>query len=215
MWGRARFVAGVALVLVGISGLGYLGWEFWGTTWLGHRHQREAVTAVERTWLDGVDRVATPWGEADALVRIPRFGSSYQIPVLEGSGAAQLSAGFGHMVGTAAPGAVGNVVLAAHRVTHGEPLRRMSELRVGDHVIVVTRRTTYDYRLVTSGSGLVVPFTAGWVTEPRPRDPSGHLDGVVTGDRLLTLVTCAELFHTDNRMVAFATLVGTHATVVE
>jgi sortase A len=44
---------------------------------------------------------------------------------------------------------------------------------------------------------------------PEPRNPDP--DGVQPTDdlRLITLTTCAELFHTDNRMIAFGHLVDT------
>ena len=55
-----------------------------------------------------------------------------------------------------------------------------------------------------------MPFTASWVLDARPRNPdAGGVeppDGV--GGRLLTLITCAELFHTDQRLVAFGHLVS-------
>ena len=55
----------------------------------------------------------------------------------------------------------------------------------------------------------MVPFTAGWVVdraaeEPRP---GGVEPAQQPGQRLITLTTCSELFHTDNRMIAFGHLV--------
>lgn len=204
---RGLFWPGIALILLGLSLLGYVAWEFWGTTWVSHRHRDQAVTQLHRAWHSGDASVSTRWGRASAIVRIPRFGSSYAVPVLEGTSASVLATGLGHFTGTAGPGQVGNYVLAGHRVTHGEPLRHLPDLRVGDKVIVETRTDTYTYRLTSAGDALVVPFTAGWVTDPLPRNPS---DGVQPaqrpGQRLITLTTCSELFHTDNRMVAFGVL---------
>jgi len=62
---------------------------------------------------------------------------------------------------------------------------------------------------------LRVPFTAGWVLGQRPRNPDP--DGVGPtpySRRLLTLTTCAELFHTDDRLVAFGHLVSVDRRVV-
>ena len=121
-----------------------------------------------------------------------------------------LAAGFGHVDGTADAGAVGNYALAAHRVTHGQPLRDMPDLEVGDRVVVETERTTYTYELVTAGDALTVPFTADWVLDPLPTNPEegGVEPPQDPGGRLLTLTTCSELFHTDDRLVAFGELVS-------
>jgi len=202
---------GIALILVGVSLLGYVAWEFWGTTWVSHRHRDQALAQIQREWErpgSGSGVVRTQWGDATAIVRIPRFGADYAVPVFEGTSDEALATGFGHFTGTAAPGAVGNYALAAHRVTHGEPLRGMPDLRIGDEVIVQTRTETYTYALTTAGSALVVPFTAGWVTDPLPTNPEagGVQPAQQPGQRLITLTTCSELFHTDNRMVAFGVL---------
>jgi sortase A len=206
---------GVALILVGVSLLGYVGWEFWGTTWVSHKHRDQALSQIERAWRSpdtgsgsGRAVVRTAWGDASAIIRIPRFGSDYAVPVFEGTSDDVLATGFGHFTGTADPGQVGNYAVAAHRITHGEPLRRMPDLQVGDEVVVQTRTETYTYRLTSAGSALVVPFTAAWVTSPLPHNPeTGGVEPVQQrGQRLITMTTCSELFHTDNRMVAFGVL---------
>jgi len=199
---------GISLILVGLALLGYVAWEFWGTTWVSHRHRDQAVRQLRHAWHQGDATVRTHWGKADALIRIPRFGAAYAVPVLEGTSESVLATGFGHFTGTAGPGQVGNYALAAHRITHGEPLRGMPDLRVGDEVIVETRKITYTYKLTSPGGALVVPFTAGWVIDPvLPHNPDGGIEPAQKpGQRLLTLTTCSELFHTDNRMVTFGVL---------
>jgi len=188
--------------------LGYVGWQYAGTNWVSHRHQAEVVDRLETGWDSGEERVTTDVGDAGAIVRIPRFGDDYQMPVLEGTSDEALAAGFGHFEDTAGPGEVGNYALAAHRVTHGEPLRDMPDLEVGDEVIVETAGSTYTYELVTAGDALTVTFTAGWVLDSLPVNPrpGGATPPQRPGARLLTLATCAELFHTDDRLVAFAVL---------
>ena len=122
-----------------------------------------------------------------------------------------LARGYGHFDHAAGPGEVGNYALAAHRITHGEPLRRMPELRPGDRVVVETRTTTYTYELDSDPNDLVVDFTQGWVVDPLPTNPvrGGVQPDQRPGQRLITLTTCAELFHTDERMIAFGHLVDT------
>lgn len=198
------------LLAVGAALLAYVGWQYLGTNWVSERRHGEIREELTRGWDSGQDHVDVDEGTADAVVRIPRFGDDYAVPVLEGTSDEVLAAGYGHFTGTADPGEVGNYALAAHRVTHGQPLAEMPDLEVGDEVIVETADTIYTYRLVTSGDALTVPFTAGWVLDPLPEnpDPGGVDPGLRPGARVLTLTTCSELFHTDDRLVAFGTLVS-------
>ena len=209
---------GWTLIAVGLSLIGYVAWEFYGTNIVAHHRQERLRASIEQQWQSGKDPEVSVGGglagggpkhtvHAEALIRIPRFGSDYVVPVLEGTSDAVLAAGFGHFPDTAAPGAVGNYALAAHRVTHGEPLRGMPDLQPGDQVIVETRTATYTYVLDTGGDDLVVPFTAGWVLDPVPHNPDGGVEPAQKdGQHLITLTTCSELFHTDNRMIAFGHL---------
>ncbi|MET1060304.1 MAG: class E sortase [Nocardioides sp.] len=210
---------GLLLIVAGLAVLGYVGWQFWGTTWLSHKTQERIVTDVQKDWdkkpgatgetgsANGA--VEVPEGDVTALVRIPRFGDDYVVPVLEGTDDDVLAAGYGHFAGSAEPGKVGNYALAAHRITHGEPLRGMPDLEVGDEVVVETRAATYTYALTSAGDALTVPFTSVWVVDPLPDNPEegGVEPEQEPGQRLLTLTTCSELFHTDNRLVAFGVLV--------
>ena len=218
---RRRWVRrlGVLLIVAGLAVLGYVGWQFWGTTWLSHKTQERIVTDVQKDWDKNPaatgetgsanDTVEVPEGDVGALIRIPRFGDDYVIPVLEGTTDDVLAAGYGHFADTAEPGRVGNYAVAAHRITHGEPLRDMPDLEVGDEVVVETRTTTYTYELTSAGDALTVPFTAGWVVAALPDNPEtgGVEPEQKAGQRLITLTTCSELFHTDNRLVAFGVLV--------
>jgi sortase A len=215
--GRIALWTGVAMMLVGVVLLGYVGWQFWGTNWQSHRQQAKVTQTLQTQWEAKGTRLArlepkyVPKGEASALIRIPAFGKGYVVPVVEGISTDVLARGFGHFPDSADPGQVGNYALAAHRVTHGEPLRRMPELRPGDRVIVETAAATYTYRLDTDPNKLTVPFTAGWVLAPVPRNPDtgGVQPAQRRGQRLITLTTCSEIFHTDDRSIAFGHLVKT------
>lgn len=199
------------LVLAGLGLLGWYAWQTFGTTWVSHGRQEEVVEQLETEWGQGTAVAETDYGVAQAVIRIPRFGDDYVMPVLEGTSDEALAAGFGHLDGTAAAGQTGNYVVAAHRITHGEPLRDMPDLEPGDEVIVETQGERFTYRLTTGGDDLEVPFTASWVLDPLPVNPEA---GGVQPDEpgaLITLTTCAELFHTDERLVAFGVLVETAA----
>ena len=215
------FWVGLALLLAGLGLLGYVAWQFYGTNFVSEREQKQAVSQLERTWRaeagagagvsGSVTRGEVPRGEAQALIRIPAFGRNYVMPVFAGVGENVLAKGFGHFPGTVGPGQKGNYALAAHRVTHGQPLRNMPELRPGDKIIVETRTTVYTYRLDTNPNNLIVSFRDVWVVDPLPHNPvrGGVQPAQKPGQRLITLTTCSELFHTNNRMIAFGHLVGT------
>lgn len=209
---RITFWIGIGLMLAGLGLLGYVAWQFWGTNWVSKRHQREITSELQADWAAGNGKGPkfVPKGEASALIRIPKFGKKYVVPVLEGTTQDILAKGYGHFEDNADPGQVGNYAVAAHRVTHGEPLRDMPDLRPGDEVIVETVNATYTYVLDTNPNDLVIPFTGVWVLDPLPDNPTqgGPEPEQVEGQRLITLTTCSEIFHTDNRMIAFGHLVS-------
>src|SRR5690349_16901285 len=137
MTGKWATRAGLLLVAAGLVMLGWVAWQLWGTTYVAQRGQERTVERTIRAWEKPVtvkqeNHGPTPKGEATALVRIPAFGKDYVVPVFEGTDDETLTRGYGHFEGAAGPGEVGNYALAAHRITHGEPLRRMPELRPGD-----------------------------------------------------------------------------------
>lgn len=207
---RWSWWVGMVLTTTGLVVLGWVAWQFWGTNWTSQRTHERIVSEVEEQWAGPrAAPVRVDEGEATALVRVPRFGDDYVVPVLEGVGEKALSSGYGHFSDSADPGEVGNYALAAHRVTHGEPLRDMPSLRPGDEVVVETATTTYTYQLTNGGDTLEVPFTAGWVLADLPDNPDE--DGIEPvqekGQKLITLTTCSELFHTDDRLVSFGVLV--------
>jgi sortase A len=216
------FWLGTGLVAAGLALLGYVGWQLLGTNIVSERRQQQTVAQLERQWREpatsgGVgarDRAqraepaAVRPGRASALIRIPRFGDDYVMPVLEGVADDVLARGFGHFEKSAPAGGRGNYALAAHRVTHGEPLRDMPSLRPGDEVIVETRDRVYTYVLDTDPNDLVVTFRDVWVVAQTPENPDPAGVNPADDPRLITLTTCAEIFHTDDRMIAFGHLVS-------
>ncbi|HEX6875074.1 MAG TPA: class E sortase [Nocardioidaceae bacterium] len=215
----ASFWVGIVLVLGGLSMLGYVAWQFYGTNIVSRQTQQHIVRDLTKDWAAAPRTTIgqrapaeqqVPVGHASGIIRIPAFGRDYAVPVLEGVGDQELASGFGHFTESADPGQRGNYALAAHRVTHGEPLRGMPNLRPGDKVIVETRNAVYTYVLDTNPNDLVVTFHDIWVVDPLPHNPDGGVQPAQEpGQRLITLTTCSELFHTDNRMIAFGHLVDT------
>ncbi|PUA79783.1 class E sortase [Nocardioides currus] len=203
---------GALMVVAGLVLGGWVAWQVWGTNWQSERRHTALVEDATRVWTEpgAAPTIESEYGDVSAVVRIPAFGQDYAVPLLEGTSDEALAAGFGRFADSARPGARGNFALAAHRITHGEPLRDMPGLDVGDEVVVETARATYTYVLDTAGDALEVPFTAGWVLAALPRNPDGGVQpSQADGQRLITLTTCSELFHTDDRLVAFGHLVET------
>jgi sortase A len=213
---------GLVLVLAGLGMLGYIAWQLYGTTLVSKAAHQRIVDEVTEQWatapateLDREDAPAAtsdlPLGDAMALIRIPAFGDDYVVPVLEGIEDDALARGYGHFPDTAGPGQKGNFALAAHRITHGEPLRDMPELRPGDEILVETRDAHYTYVLDTDPNQLVVTFEDVWVVDPVPTNAAGAVQppSQEPGQRLITLTTCSELFYTENRMIAFGHLTET------
>ncbi|MFC5727791.1 class E sortase [Nocardioides sp.] len=208
---RISLWLGCGLIAAGLAVLGWVAWQFWGTNWQAHQRHDQVTTALADGWGDGQDVVRTDFGNATAILHVPRFGKDYAVPVLEGSTDDVLAAGVGHMEDTAEAGAKGNYVLAGHRVTHGEPFADLPQLRPGDKVHVETRDATYTYVLDTGGEDLIIPFTETWVLDPSPVNPrdGGTQPPGDAGSHLITLLTCSEIFHTDDRSVIFGHLLKT------
>jgi sortase A len=88
-------------------------------------------------------------------IAVPRLG--LDVDLREGITLTTLDKGPGHWPGTAMPGAVGNCVVAGHRVTHSKPFRYIDTLVAGDQVIFTLLDNTkmvYNFR-----SSEVVPDT--------------------------------------------------------
>lgn len=94
-------------------------------------------------------------------ISIPKLG--VEAPLLEGIRLTTLDNGPGHWPGTAMPGENGNVVVAAHRTSHGGPFRDIDQLVAGDVVQFNTAAGVIDYTV--TGSQIVTP-DAVWIVNP-------------------------------------------------
>lgn len=191
---------GVTLILAGLGFLLYFAWQYFGTNIVAKNRQADIRQSLARDWGKGID------GDAIGLMRIKRFGDKYEVPIVPGFDKDALARGIGWDQNSAKPGDIGNFATAGHRVTHGEPFRDFLKLRKGDKVVVETRTNIYTYRLRGNGGDITVDFTVGWPLWPVP-DPDAR--GVKPTKAVITLLTCAELFHTDNRNIVVGDLVST------
>ncbi len=94
-------------------------------------------------------------------ISIPRL--DVDAPLHEGIRLTTLDNGPGHWPGTAMPGEVGNVVVAAHRTSHGGPFRHIDQLVAGDTVEFTTHSGVSTY--VVTGTQVVEP-NAIWIVDP-------------------------------------------------
>lgn len=203
-------VVGVLLIVAGLACLGWVGYQFVGTNVVSERAYRTERDDLKRAWAGpapagetGAAPTALPGG-ALALLRIPALGRDFEVLVLEGTSLDVLARGVGHYTATAGPGQVGNFAVAGHRITHGEPFRKLLELEVGDRIVVETRESVFTYAVDTAPRSLTVTDTDTWVIDPVP----GHPESRPTR-ALITLTTCQDLFHSPDRSVAFGHLVST------
>ena len=210
-------VLGVLLLALALGGVGWATYLYVGTDLLASRAYQRERTALRAQWQPspaGAGGAATPAppsatvapvpGQPLALLRVPRFGPGYEVPVLEGVDRSVLTDGVGHYPGTAAPGAVGNFALAGLRITSGKPFGRLLTLEKGDQVVVETRDAVHTYVLDEPPRQLTVRASDRWVLDPVPGRPGQRAD-----QALLTLTTSQDLFRSDDRSVGFGHLQST------
>ena len=133
-----------------------------------NRASQRHTTALNQT------QIRPRRGDIIGRLEIPRIRLS--VIVLEGSDSRILRDGAGHLQGTALPGMMGNVGIAAHRDTFFRPLR---DVRGSDIVLLTTSRGVFQYRV--EGIEIV--------------DPNDVRVLQKTKDAELTLVTCYPFYY--------------------
>jgi len=213
-------VVGLALLVAGLGCLGWVAYQFYGTNVTSERAYTQEKTSLRTQWQQQTAPTAksSPGkastkptkkkdvlpGDAIALLRIPAFGSEYEVPILAGTDLDILSRGVGHYSSTAQPGQIGNFALAGHRVTHGEPFKRLLDLDRGDQIIVETQDEIFTYVIDEAPKSLTVKSSASWVLDPVPGE-----EGAQPTRALITLTTCQDLFHSPDRSIGFGHLAST------
>jgi sortase A len=187
-------VAGEVLLTFGAVLLLYAAYLLWGTS--VEAHQEQAVLRAQLT--QSTRAVAAPeWtprlGEPYATITIPRFGTSWQWVVVEGTRKQDLVRGPGHYPNTADPGEVGNVAIAGHRSGQGEPFGPFDDLRAGDLVRLRTPAGTWTYRLDLDPER--IGPRDSWVLDPVP------------GERRITLTTCWPRYGSSHRLYVTGVLI--------
>lgn len=217
-WSRARLIGVLAVVIGSLTTTGIsVGW-WWTDLQARHTAHRLADRAThewatapapvsggpasaDRTGpADGTGptagrRPAAVDGSVIAVVRAPRLGADWRMPVQLGTGTQVLREGLGLYAGSPRPGSIGNVALAGHRTTWGAPLRHLNRMRAGDRISIWTAQGRYDYRVTSQG-----------VTTPD--DTSVIQPAVAGGTAMLTMTTCTPEFSARQRLWIHAVLVS-------
>ncbi len=204
---------GEVFITLGLLLFLFVAWQLWWTDVTANRTQAVTIVTLERGFGRAglpergspqvADPLATltkiPFGEAFAIVRIPRFGADYARPVLQGTDHDTLTKGMGHYPGTAYPGQVGNFALAGHRTTYGRPLHNVDLLVKGDVIVVETKAR---YFLYSVDRHVIVTPTHVEVIAPVPQHP-----GVRPTQDWMTMTACHPKFSASHRYVVFAKFV--------
>jgi sortase A len=209
---RWRLTAvGVALLLVGLSCLGWVAYQYVGTNLIAEHTFRTEASRLRAQWIEdqktdpqGLEQPSKRSGDSIGLLRIPALGGAYEVPIVNGTELTVLGKGVGHYSSTAQAGQIGNFAIAGYRVTHGQPFARLHDLDSGDEIIVETRDATYTYVLDESPRQLTVKDTDTWVIDPVPGKPE-----LKPTQAMITLTTCPDLFHSTKRSVGFGHLIRT------
>jgi len=128
--------------------------------------------------------------------------------VVEGVGVSDLRTAIGRYRGSAHIGDLGNVALAGHRTTYGEPFGRIGELLPGDQISLVTAIGNAVYEVMDPNE-----YVATWASKVRSVDgghvivgPSDEFVLADVGDNRLTLTACHPRFSAEERLVVVARL---------
>ncbi len=151
----------------------------------GLERRFEKPLSYGRAPIGGKIRPGTPVARLD----IPAIGL-HQI-VVEGTGTAQLAEGPGHLAVSPLPGQAGNAVIAAHRLVLGGAFARLSDLKPGAAIEVLTGQGHFTY-IVRHRTAVAASDTAVFQA---------------TSSNQLTLVTGANLSAT-RRLAVVADLKG-------
>jgi len=132
--------------------------------------------------------IPTPGPEAPTRVVIPAI--NVDALIVEGDTWEQLKLGVGHHLNSANPGERGNMVLSAHDDIYGEIFRRLSELELGDEVVIYAGEQPYRYTV-----------TAKQIVEPTEVSVLAS-----TTKPVATLITCYPYMVDTHRVVVVAEL---------
>lgn len=186
-----RRIFSFALLLIGLTLLGYVGSQYWDMYHSQRQLEAQWEHQQQPTTIPVAGQPKAPVAVADLLTRVSIPKIKLDAIVVEGASRKQLSIGPGHMVETAMPGEPGNAVITGHRDTF---FRHIYELQKGDEIVVRRNGQTYKYQV--TGKKIVKPEDVSVLKQ--------------TKDAQLTLITCYPTYYigpAPERLVVFSKLV--------
>ncbi len=145
-------------------------------------HLRDQIVAITPL------PVPTPGPEQAQRIVIPAI--QVDAPVVEGDDWESLKYGSGHLIASANPGERGNCVISAHNDIYGEIFRDLSDLKVGDEIVVYTETQEYHYH----------------VEQTRIVDPTEISVLSATSTPVITLISCYPYGIDSHRIVVIGSL---------
>lgn len=208
-------VIGEILITLGVLLLGFIGWKFWLNDYLiGQQEIAESgelsqQLAQEYETVERVDpdeqgipvrplptEESTPYG----VMYVPAWGEDYSRRMAAGidRGLTLNHAFVGTYMDSTPPGGVGNMAIAAHRITYGGAFLDLDQLKLGDKMYIETVDGwyTYEYR-----SAEYVEPSATDVLEKIPHHPE-----LPAEERFLTVISCNPYWTMDERIILYFTL---------
>jgi sortase A len=129
-------------------------------------------------------------GEPVAKIRIPSIGVNRT--VVSGIDLSLLQKGPGHYPETPMPGQEGNVAIAGHRTTYGQPFHNIDKVEPGDQIILQTVQGTFVYEAEET---IIVKPSQVEILEDK-------------GDNRITLIACHPKYSAAERIILIGKLVG-------
>lgn len=217
-WRMVARGTGQLLITLGVVILLFVVYELWGTNFYTKGQQNKLEKRIEHIWQGSAPDITTvnvkevPLGSGIAVLRIPRFGKSYHMVVVEGTGYEDLTKGPGHYPGTALPGQVGNFAVAGHRTTYLAPFNKIDTLRRGDAIVLETKSKWLVYRVrdIPAGHGYpAIPYQE--IVDPTDVKVAYAVPDQSNPDkkptlRLLTFTSCNPKYSAAQRIVIHAEL---------
>ena len=137
------------------------------------------------------------YGDPVAKIELPTIGVTRT--VVEGITVDQLSRGPGHYPESPLPGQKGNVAIAGHRTTYGQPFHNVDKLKPGDQILTTTIQGEFVYEV--TGTEIVAPNDVAVLDDK--------------GDNRLTLIACHPKYSLKQRIIVHAVLKGEAAPEIE
>lgn len=168
---------GLGVTLLGVILLGFVGYLY-GASGIQQNRAQSTLYASLRYQLSQqiAPLAATTPGAPVAILDIPEIGIKNMV-VVEGTSSENLMLGPGHAPDTPLPGEYGVAEIFGRRATFGAPFGRLTELKKGDTLTVITGQGPAKYTVAAEGDSKLL------VEDPAP-------------NRLLLVTACSAVVPT-------------------